>query len=404
MRVLTEKLIFKDYDFKLEIMRFILKFIRNTVITLAVIYGLLFALTTYAHYPEPISAIRLGLAPASKTPLLMPSHEFAPASKPISLPTGIEVMPKVDYQGNKIAFDDFLSLTKTNAFLVIRNGMLTYQYYNDGFSESSKLPSYSVAKTMTSLMIGKLIADGKISESDHFVDFFPELKNNTDFDKVTIRDLLDMQGGVLVSDNYPTGPSGWGVAIAQMYATTDTMWFIKNNRKMAEAPGTKADYRSVDSQMLGMIIRKVTGEKVSDYFSKNIWQKVGAKYPGTWNVDKVGGQEKTFCCFNATAIDYAKVGLMLLNNGYVGSERVVSADWMKRLRTPVVKLDRDWGYGAQIWHPYPDIMMMMGLHGQYVYVDPATRTVIVKSSDVPTGKEDEAAVASVLNQISKLRS
>jgi CubicO group peptidase (beta-lactamase class C family) len=77
---------------------------------------------------------------------------------------------------------------------------------------------------------------------------------------------------------------------------------------------------------------------------------------------------------------------------------------MKRLRTPVVKLDRDWGYGAQIWHPYPDIMMMMGLHGQYVYIDPATRTVIVKSSDVPTGKEDEAAVASVLNQISKLRS
>jgi CubicO group peptidase (beta-lactamase class C family) len=213
-----------------------------------------------------------------------------------------------------------------------------------------------------------------------------------------------MQGGVLVSDNYPTGPSGWGVAIAQMYATTDTMWFIKNNRKMAEAPGTKAEYRSVDTQMLGMIIRKVTGEKVSDYFSKTVWQKVGAKYAGTWNVDRVGGQEKTFCCFNASAIDYAKVGLMLLNNGYVGSERVVSADWIKRLRTPVVKLDRDWGYGAQIWHPYPDIMMMMGLHGQYVYIDPATRTVIVKSSDVPTGKEDEAAVASVLNQISKLRS
>ena len=385
-------------------MRFIFKFIRNTVITLAVIYGLLFALTTYAHYPEPISAIRLGLAPASKTPFLMPAHEFAASAKPITLPTGVEVLPKVNYQGNQIAFDDFLSLTKTNAFLVIRNGMLTYQWYNEGFSESSKLPSYSVAKTMTSLMIGKLIAEGKISEQNYFVDFFPELKNGTDFDKVKIKDLLDMQGGVLVSDNYPTGPSGWGVAIAQMYATTDTMWFMKNNRKMAEAPGTKAEYRSVDTQMLGMIIRKVTGKKVADYFSETIWQKVGAKYSGTWNVDRIGGQEKTFCCFNATAIDYAKVGLMLLNNGYVGSERVVSTNWMKRLSTPVVKLDRDWGYSAQIWHPYPNIMMMMGLHGQYVYIDPTTRTVIVKSSDVPTGKEDEAAVASVLDQISKLRS
>jgi len=97
-------------------------------------------------------------------------NDSAPTFKPISLPTGIEVMPKVDYQGNNIAFNDFLKITKTNAFLVIRNGMLTYQYYNDGFSESSKLPSYSVAKTMTSLMIGKLIADGKIAESDHFVE------------------------------------------------------------------------------------------------------------------------------------------------------------------------------------------------------------------------------------------
>ena len=119
-------------------MRFIFKFIRNTVITLAVIYGLLFALTTYAHYPEPISSIRLGLAPASKTPFLMPAHEFAASAKPITLPTGVEVLPKVNYQGNQIAFDDFLSSTKTNALLVIRNGMLTYQWYNEGFSESDR--------------------------------------------------------------------------------------------------------------------------------------------------------------------------------------------------------------------------------------------------------------------------
>lgn len=78
---------------------------------------------------------------------------------------------------------------------------------------------------MTSIMIGQLVAQGKIKESNKFVDYFPELKNGSSFDLVTIKQLLDMQAGVGVSDNYPSGPSGWGVAIAQMYATTDLNWF-----------------------------------------------------------------------------------------------------------------------------------------------------------------------------------
>jgi CubicO group peptidase (beta-lactamase class C family) len=76
-----------------------------------------------------------------------------------------------------------------------------------------------------------------------------------------------------------------------MYASTDVDWFLKNNRKMAFEPGSKSEYRSVDSQMLGMIIKKVTGKRVTDYFSKNVWQPAGAKYPATWNVDRVGGTE-----------------------------------------------------------------------------------------------------------------
>ena len=133
--------------------------------------------------------------------------------------------------------------------------------------------------TMTSIMIGQLITEGKLKESDKFVDYYPDFKNGTAFDRVTVKTLLDMQGGVGVSDNYPTGPQGWGVAIAQMYATTDMNWFLKNNRKMAFEPGTEAEYRSVDTQLLGMIIKKVTGMRIADYFSENIWQKVGAEFP-----------------------------------------------------------------------------------------------------------------------------
>jgi CubicO group peptidase (beta-lactamase class C family) len=383
----------------------LLKWARNTLIGLGILYLALFVFTRIVHYPEPIAAIKLGLAPASKTPTLMPWHVIDPSNKPIALPIASEKMPaEIMYKGGSLPFNEFLKQTDTNAFLVIRNGVLSFEWYKEGITQSSQLPSYSVAKTMTSIMIGQLINQGKIKESDKFVDYFPNLKAGTSFDLVTIQQLLDMQAGVGVSDNYPSGPSGWGVAIAQMYATTDLDWFLKNNRKMAFEPGSKSEYMSVDTQMLGMIIKKVTGMRVADYFSKNVWQAVGAKYPATWNVDRVGGTEKTFCCFNASAIDYARIGMLLLNGGYAGPTKVIDNSWLKRMTNPVTTLDRDWGYGAQVWHPFPNTSLALGLHGQFIFVNPATRTVIVKLSDNPTDSDHENDTAKALLEISNLKS
>ena len=382
----------------------LVRIIRNTLITIALLYAALFIFTKIIHYPEPIAAIKLGLAPASKTPTLMPWHVIDPSDKPISIPVASEKMPaEIMYKGTSLAFGEFLKQTDTNAFVVIRNGVMTYEWYKDGVSQSTQLPSYSVAKTMTSLMIGQLIAQGKIKESDKFVDYFPNLKAGTSFDLVKIKDLLDMQAGVGVSDNYPAGPAGWGVAIAQMYASTDVDWFLKHNRKMAFEPGSKSEYRSVDTQMLGMIIKKVTGKKVADYFSQNVWQVVGAKYPATWNVDRIGGTEKTFCCFNASAIDYGRIGMLFLNGGYAGPNKVIDNNWLKRMTTSVTTLDRDWGYGAQVWHPYPNTSLALGLHGQFIFINPATRTVIVKLSDNPTDSDHEADTAKALLEISNLK-
>ena len=383
-------------------MKRLIKVLRNTLVSFIVLYLALFATTKVIRYPEPIAAIKLGLAPASKTPAMMPSHLIQPARIPIEIPRGTEEMPKqVQYKKVTTSWDDFLKATNTNAFLVIRNGVLTYEWYKTGFDASTQFPSYSVAKTMTSIMIGRLISEGKIKENDHFIDFYPELKNGSAFDRVTIKSLLDMQGGIAVSDNYPTGPQGWGVAIAQMYATTDMHWFLSHNRKMDSEPGARAEYRSVDTQLLGMIIKKVTGKKVADYFSETVWQKVGAEFPATWNVDRVGGFEKTFCCFNAAARDYARVGLAILNGGYSSSTQIITKDWLNRITTPVVTLDHGWGYGAQVWHPFPGISMALGLHGQFIFIDPASRTVIVKLSDNPTGSDNEEPTAQVLYAIAQ---
>ena len=379
----------------------LLKVLKRTAIVVVILGVLLEGFTLVIRYPNPIAAVRLGLAPASKTPTLMPAHNIAPSTTPIELPTGHENAPTtVTWQGSKVPWQEFLDKSYTNVLLILRNGVITYQYYRDGFTPTTRLPSYSVGKTMLSLVVGQLIAQGKIKESDTFVSYFPEYKTGGSFDKITVQQLLDMQSGVGVSDNYPAGPSGWGVAIAQMYATTDMHWFIKHNRKMAFEPGSKAVYRSVDPQLIGMIVKKVTGMTIAEYFSKNVWQPIGALTPATWNVDRNNGIEKTFCCFNASAPDYAKVGLMVLNNGMVGDKHIIDAAWVKRLNTPVVTMD-NWGYGAYMWHPFPGVSTMDGLHGQYVYIDPATRTVIVKLSDVPTTMNLGVPTMDVFKEISK---
>ena len=376
------------------------KLIRRVAIILVIVYAALFGLTKVIQYPEPIATIRLGLAPASKTPDLMPSHwivaeptTFAPWQMGIA-----EEISQVTWNGKSVPFEQFLEETDTNAFLVIRKGKISYEKYFNGKKQSTILPSYSVAKTMTSLVIGQLIDEGEIKESDTFVSILPEFKADSSFDKVTIKDLLDMNSGIGVSDNYPSGPSGWGVAIAQMYASTDVNWFLKNNRKMREEPGTFPEYRSVNTQMLGLIIQKITGRYLAAEFTDRIWQKVGADYDATWNVDREGGHEKAFCCFNATTRDYARVGQALMS----GDPKIASTSWKARLSTSAVKLDYGWGYGAQMWHPFPGINLMMGLHGQYIYMDALNDTVIVKLSDMPTSSDGiSAKIAPVLREIAE---
>jgi len=137
-------------------MKRLIKILRNTVISLLVIYLALFGFLKAVRYPDPLATIKLGLAPASKTPTLLPWHAIDAAKSPINLPTASEKMPSdISYKKVSLPWNQWLKETDSNAFLVIRNGVLTYEWYKEGVTQSSQLPSYSVAKTMTSIMIGQ---------------------------------------------------------------------------------------------------------------------------------------------------------------------------------------------------------------------------------------------------------
>lgn len=211
-----------------------------------------------------------------------------------------------------------------------------------------------------------------------------------------------MTAGIDVSEPYN---EYWPVTgTARMFLTTDLVGFLKDNRVVDRTPGTAGDYRSLETQVLGLILERVTGQHPADLLSDGIWGPVGAEHSATWSLDREDGLEKAFCCVSAIARDYARVGQLVLDDGRVGDTQVLPQAWVRRISTPaehrVSEVPR--GYSAQWWHPTggnPGVLSMLGVYGQYVYVDPDTRTVIVKLSDHGT-EQDEQDTYDVMHAVS----
>lgn len=372
------------------------------LVGVAALAAVAYAATTVMDIPPPYRLYQLEVAEPSRRGELFPAREVAAPAVPWALPAQPEPPPAtVPWKGGQIAFDRFLELTHTNAFVILRDGKLAYEWYRPGVDARTPMSSWSMSKSLVSLLVGQAIARGKLRESDRLVDLLPELKTGGDYDKVTVRDLLDMRSGVFVAENYrPYWPF---TGAARMYLTRDLPGFIARNREMEFTPGSATAYRSVDTQLLGMALTRATGSNLADLLARDIWQPIGAERPASWNLDRAGGTEKAFCCVNATARDFARVGQMLADQGYVAGRQVVPGAWVARIAAPVTTPLDGWGYSAQWWHRGPDDgedYSAMGIYGQYTYVHPGRRVVIVKLSD-HGAEQDERGTYDVFRAIAR---
>lgn len=355
------------------------------------------AATAALSLPSPLSLIRLSDTPPSKQGALFPAHTVHASTKPAPLQGDPQALPAtVPWKDGRKDTRQFLTDTHTNAFLVLRDGHLTHEWYRDGVDAQTRHASWSTAKSVISLLVGQSIADRRLREDDLLVDLLPELKRGDAYDRITVRHLLDMSSGIDVSEEYSGLPLS---GTPRMYLTTDLPNFIKDNRTLRFTPGSMSDYRSVDTQLLGQILRRVEGKSVAALLQERIWQPMGAEADATWNLDSEGGVEKSFCCLNATARDFAKIGQLVLDNGRAGDRQVIPQVWIDRLSTPVATLADGWGYSAQWWHPSGATgdFSAVGIHGQYIYINPAKRTVIVKLSDHGTQQDEQETIDTMRN-------
>lgn len=275
------------------------------------------------------------------------------------------------------AFDTF----GTTAFVVIRDKKILHEEYWDGASDTTRSNSFSVAKSIVSLLVGSLVDEGKIKNLDQPVtDFLPDFKNTNGFN-LRIKDLLTMSSGIDWDEGYsslfsPTTKAYYGGQLAEQML----------DLKVTKEPGQIFEYQSCDTQLLSLIIAKITGKTLSEFASEKLWKPLGAEHPALWSLDRAGGVEKAYCCFNSTATDFARIGQMVLDSGKFNNQQIISKEYLKQATTPASWLKGEDSnpldyYGYQFWmltHKGHKVVYARGILGQYIFIIPSLNTVAVR--------------------------
>lgn len=247
---------------------------------------------------------------------------------------------------NATHLDTLLENTNTVAFLVIRNDSILYENYWDGYQPDSKIPSFSVAKSFTSTLVGIAIDEGFIKNTNEpITKYIPELSRlGVKYDKITIQDCLDMSSGLDNQENY--GGVNLFAPMTRMYYGTNLEKEVLNV-KIGFEKGT-FNYQSINTQVLGMIVERATGKRLYEYLQEKIWQPLGTKYDASWSIDsKRRKNVKAFAALNAAPIDFAKLGRLFLNNGNWNGKQIISESWVNT--TTDFETLHDKGYKNQWW-------------------------------------------------------
>ena len=266
------------------------------------------------------------------------------------------------------------------AFLVIQNDSIVHEQYWEGYSDESLSNSFSMAKSIVSILVGAALRDGDIKTIDQPVaDFLPSFKEGAK-QKITIKHLLMMSSGLNWDESYANPLS----VTTEAYYGTNLKKVIKR-LEAVEDPGKQFSYKSGDTQILGMVVEAATRKSLSQYAEEKLWKPLGATHDAEWSVDNPTGIEKAYCCFFSNARDFARIGKLYLNNGSWNGDTIVDTAYVRASLTPnglLTASNKPADYGYQWWllpnYKGQDIFYARGILGQYIIVIPESETIIVR--------------------------
>lgn len=315
----------------------------------------------------------------------------------------------------RYSVDDYLQRHPATGLLILKDDTILLERYQYARTDKHRFTSYSMAKTITAMLIGIAVGEGKIRSIDDVAQVYvPEL-SGTEYGGTPLRALLTMSSGVEFLETYSGSDdiAKLGRDLLNEGSGKRTVQAIGQFNTRIEPTGTKFRYASIETEVLGLVLARAVGMSVADYLSEKIWRSIGAEADASWSIDR-SGQELTYCCFNAVLRDYARLGRLLAHDGVWAGEQIIPRQWLLDATT-VRPGDRHlvpgvatsyFGYGYQTWL-FPGRarqFALLGIRGQVIYVDPASKLVMVQTavrrrpSNDPTAAETGALWRGVVQQ------
>lgn len=318
---------------------------------------------------------------------LFPVRTVPRSATPLPLPPAAAPLANVRFSdgGKQYELDDYLELNRVAGLLVLRDGRIALERYRYGNTEHTRWMSMSIAKSITSTLIGAAVAQGRIGSLDDPVTrYVPPLAGSA-YDGVSVRDVLMMASGVRWNETYTDARSDRRRLLeAQIAQVPGSALTLMKNLPRAAMPGTAHNYNTGETQVAAEILRRAVGQPLATYLHERIWNRVGMADDASWWLESPGGIEIGGSGFSATLRDYGRFGVFILNDGRIAGEAILPEGWVREATTPkTLRGGKALDYGYLWWtgttpaSRRDGAFSAEGIHGQFLYVNPAARTVIV---------------------------
>ena len=322
----------------------------------------------------------------------------------------------------KMTVKQMLDQTYTDGFIVLHQGKIIFEKYFNGMQPDTRHLLMSVSKSVTGTLAGKLVMDGRLNPDAMVVEYIPELKKSPGFSDATVREVLDMTTSIIFREDY--GNPEAEVTFHEQATAWRGRTPIAENGLYAYAQTIKKDerdhgqlfhYASINTDVLGWLIERASGQRFIDFFSDTLWSRIGAEHDAQISVDYLGSAVANggMCI---TLRDLARFAQMMLDDGYYNGQQIVSSGWVDDIRFngknsawKPTKYGEPWpnGFYRNQWYNTKDdhgSFFAIGVNGQHIWINPTTRVVIVKFSSNPGSVDVESALNEIagMNAIARM--
>ena len=324
---------------------------------------------------------------------LFPVRVVKHGPKVLALPRAVKPLTQLEFSSGGKSYDliDYMALNRVTALLVLKNGKIAYEDYEMGNTEKTHWMSMSIAKSITSSLVGAAIRDGYIRSIDDSVTQYVAGLKGSAYEGVSIRNLLQMASGVRWDETYTDPMSDRRRMLeAQIAQRPGGILELMAKLPRAGAPGTVWNYSTGETFVAGTVVSSAVGRSLSQYLSEKIWTQAGMESDATWWLESPGGQEIGGSGLSATLRDYGRFGLFLMNGGVAGGEKILPDGWVRDAGSSKIIAGQKVDYGYMMWpfaagsgSLHEGAFKAYGIYGQNVYVNPREHVVIVVWSAQP---------------------